>query len=243
MMERGIRVNMSALSLVSLALIVPCPNKDEAYSASQTPSDTTGQQMAPLDIELPKPMFIGTPQDMRVPKLEKPLGKPRPPFYAPSGTRNVALGRPVDSSDREPIIGELELCTDGDKKGTEGSYVELGPFLQHITIDLGAPHDIYAVLLWHFHKNPRVYFDVVIQVADDPEFDTNVKTLFNNDHDNSSGLGTGQDLHYVETAEGKLIDAKGVKAQYVRLYSNGNTGNDLNHYVEVEIYGKPVGKM
>jgi hypothetical protein len=23
----------------------------------------------------------------------------------------------------------------------------------------------------------------------------------------------------------------------VRLYSNGNTTNDLNHYVEVEVYG------
>ena len=47
-------------------------------------------------------------------------------------------------------------------------------------------------------------------------------------------------MHYVETAEGKLVDAKGVVARYVRLYSNGNTNNDLNHYIEVEIYGKPV---
>jgi hypothetical protein len=26
----------------------------------------------------------------------------------------------------------------------------------------------------------------------------------------------------------------------VRLYSNGNTANDLNHYVEVEVFGKPA---
>ena len=38
-------------------------------------------------------------------------------------------------------------------------------------------------------------------------------------------------------AEGRLFDLKGVKARYVRLYSNGNTTNDLNHYVEVEVYG------
>jgi hypothetical protein len=31
-----------------------------------------------------------------------------------------------------------------------------------------------------------------------------------------------------------------VKGRYVRLYSNGNTSNDLNHYVEVEVYGTPV---
>jgi hypothetical protein len=24
----------------------------------------------------------------------------------------------------------------------------------------------------------------------------------------------------------------------VRLYSNGNTANDMNHYIEVEVYGK-----
>jgi hypothetical protein len=35
-----------------------------------------------------------------------------------------------------------------------------------------------------------------------------------------------------------LIDAKGVKGRYVRLYSKGNTTNKLNHYIEVEVFGK-----
>ncbi|MCB0260329.1 MAG: hypothetical protein KDE62_11525, partial [Calditrichaeota bacterium] len=138
-----------------------------------------------------------------------------------------------------PVIGEVEMITDGDKDAAEGSYVELGPFLQHVTIDLGQKSDIYAIVVWHFHKQPRVYFDVIVQVADDADFITNVHTLFNNDHDNSAGLGVGKDKHYVETSEGRLIDAKGVQARYVRLYSNGNTGNDLNHYIEVEVHGKP----
>jgi hypothetical protein len=77
-------------------------------------------------------------------------------------------------------------------------------------------------------------------VADDPDFLTNVRTLFNNDHGNTAGLGAGKDFNYVETAEGKLIDAKGVIARYVRLWSNGNNTNALNHYVEVEVYGKPA---
>jgi hypothetical protein len=81
---------------------------------------------------------------------------------------------------------------------------------------------------------------VVVQVADDADFIENVRTVFNNDIDNSAGLGVGKDLHYTETNEGKLIDAKGVKARYVRLYSNGNTSDDLNRYTEVEVYGKPV---
>ena len=201
-----------------------------------------GTKLVPIKIELPKPMFIGTPQNLQVPNLEKPLGKPRPPFLAPVGTKNVAAGIIPSSSDEEPIIGELEMITDGDKEAEEGSYVELGPFLQHVTLDLGKPHNLYAIVVWHFHKQPRVYFDVIVQASNDSDFVKDVITLFNNDHDNSSGLGAGKDRNYVETAEGKLIDAKGVQARYVRLYSNGNNNNDLNHYIEVEVYGKPVAK-
>jgi len=213
---------------------------NEKPTEASSPGSGSGEKLVPIEIELPKPMFVGTPQDTRVPNLEKPLGKPRPPFLAPVGTKNVALGKPVTSSDEEPIIGELEMITDGDKEAADGSYVELGPFTQHVTIDLEEPHYIYAIVVWHYHKQARVYYDVVVQVADDPDFITNVRTLFNNDIDNSSGLGVGKDKHYTETNEGKLIDAKGVKARYVRLYSRGNTSNDLNHYIEVAVYGKPA---
>ena len=72
-----------------------------------------------------------------------------------------------------------------------------------------------------------------------PGFKTGVTTVFNNDHDNSSKLGAGKDKEYIEVAEGKLFDPKGAKGRYVRLYSNGNTTNDLTHYVEVEVYGSP----
>lgn len=195
--------------------------------------------LVPIKLELPEPMFVGTPQNLRVPRLEKPLGHPRPDFLAPVGTQNVALGKPVTSSDMEPIIGEIAYITDGDKNAADGSYVELGPFLQHITIDLGAEHTLYAIILWHFHKQPRVYFDVVVQVSNDPEFTAGVITIYNNDLDNSAGFGEGPDNHYVETSEGRLVDAKGARGRYVRLYSAGSTANDLNHYVEVAVYGKP----
>ena len=193
-----------------------------------------------IPLELPKPMFVGTPQDISVPNLEKPTGKARDPFLAPAGVSNVALNKPVASTDEEPIIGEIDMITDGDKEGADGSYVELGPFLQNVTIDLGADYEIYAIVIWHFHKQARVYFDVVAQLADDADFINNVRTVFNNDNDNTSGLGIGKDMNYVETNEGKLIDVKGQKARFVRLYSNGNTGNELNHYIEVAVYGKPV---
>ena len=76
-----------------------------------------------------------------------------------------------------------------------------------------------------------------VQVSDDPEFASGVTTLYNNDHDNSSGLGLGKDKEYIETNEGRLIDAKGAKGRYLRFYSNGNSTNELNRYVEIEVYG------
>ena len=199
-----------------------------------------GAKLVPIPIQPPKPMFEGTPQNVKIPNLQKPLGRPRDPFLAPAGVVNVAKGKAVESSDSEPIIGELDQVTDGDKKGADGSYVELGPAAQHVTIDLGAPHEVFAVLFWHFHRTPRVYLDVVVQLADDAAFTKNVRTIFNNDNDNSLGLGAGQDMNYVETAEGKLVDAKGSRARYVRLRSRGNNANELNHYVEVEVFGRPA---
>jgi hypothetical protein len=221
--------------------VAETPAEVKAEEPAAAAANTAG--LVPIDIKLPKPMFVGTPQDTKVANLEKPLGKARPPFLAPEGTTNVALGKPVASSDEEPIIGEIEMITDGDKEAADGSYVELGPMLQYVTIDLEGIYEIYAIVVWHYHKQARVYFDVVVQVADDADFITNVRTVFNNDIDNSAGLGVGKDLHYTETNEGKLIDVLSqgsIKARYVRLYSNTNTSNDLNHYIEVEVYGKPV---
>jgi len=232
----------AAVIIISGVIGVHYFTKPQVIDESVQPVIREGVQVAPIDIKLPRAMFIGTPQDTRVPNLEKLLGRPRDPFLAPIGTKNIALGKPVSSSDPEPVIGEIKLITDGDKEATDGSYVELGPFLQHITIDLDAVYEIYAIVVWHYHKQARVYYDVVVQVADDPDFIKNVRTLFNNDIDNSAGLGVGQHKHYVETNEGKLIDAKGARARYVRLYSKGNSSDDLNHYIEVEVYGKPVGQ-
>ena len=220
---------MNTLRRITLAALVACV----AALAWQA-----GVQ--PLPIVLPKPLFEGTPEDLKVPNMEKPLGKPRPPFLAPAGTENVAKDKPVTSSDTQPAIGDVEFIVDGEKSGLDGTYVQLGSGLQSVTIDLKQKYAIYAVLFWHYHKQARVYYDVVVRVADDPDFITGVQTLFNNDYDNSSGLGVGKDLNYIETAEGKLVDGKGVEARYVRLYSNGSSANALNHYVEVEVFGKPA---
>ena len=200
----------------------------------------SGQKLVPIPIVLPQPMFEGTPQNLKVPNLEKPRFKVREPFLAPAGVTNVARRKKVSSSDAAPVMGELSMITDGERSAEEGNEVELGPGRQHVTIDLGGMHEIYAVLFWHFHRTPRVYLDVVAQIADDQAFTTNVRTLFNNDHDNTSGFGQGKDMNYVETSEGRFVDGKGSLARYVRLWSNGNNANQLNHYIEVEVFGRPV---
>jgi hypothetical protein len=190
-----------------------------------------------LKLKLPKPMFIGTPTNIRSANLEKVSGKSRGPFYVPKGTVLLSAKKTVTSSDSAPVIGELDMITDGEKAGGDGFFIELGPMPQWVQIDLGASRALYAILAWHYHSQARVYRDVIVQVSDDPTFKKGVTTVFNNDHDNSSKLGAGPDKEYIEVAEGKLFDPKGAKGRYVRLYSNGNTTNDLNHYVEVEVYG------
>jgi hypothetical protein len=213
-------VALFAVSLASLGA-QPAPGKEE------------------LKLKLPKPMFIGTPTNIRSANLEKITGKPRGPFYVPKGTVLLSAKKPVTSSDTAPVIGELDMVNDGEKSGGDGYFVELGPGPQWVQIDLGASHPLSAILAWHYHTQARVYRDVIVQVSDDPAFKKGVTTIFNNDHDNSSKIALGKDKEYVEVAEGKLFDSNGAKKRYVRLYSNGNTSNDLNHYVEVEVFGLP----
>jgi len=201
------------------------------------------QEMVPLPLTLPKPVFPGTPKDIPPgTTVEKPSDKPRPVPLVPKGTVNLALKKKVTSGNK-PFWGSLEVVTDGNKEGQEDAVVELKPRLQWVQIDLGATYPLFYIVVWHFHLQPIVCHDVVVQVSNDPDFIEGVTTLFNNDQDNSAGLGLGKDREYFETYEGKLIDAKKVKARYVRLYSNGSThGDPLNRYMEVEVFGLSQGK-
>jgi hypothetical protein len=198
------------------------------------------EDMVPLKLDLPKPLFVGTPRPIKVSNLEPQDAGERPPLLVPVGTALLSLHKPVTASDSLPVIGELDYVTDGEKSGVEGTYVELGPGLQWVQIDLGAKDRLAAIAVWHYHSEARVYHAVVVQVSNDPDFKTGVTTLFNNDDTNADGLGKGADYSYIETYKGRVIDAKGATARYVRLYSNGNTSDELNHYTEVEVYGKPV---
>ena len=192
----------------------------------------------PLVLQLPMPRFMGTPHNLRGPHIEKPRSGKRPDLVVPPGLTNVALNKPVTASDAAPTLGELSQVTDGDKDGVEGSYVEIGPGKQYFQIDLQQRYQIFAIVVWHFHAQPRVYHDVVVRLSADSAFSGDVRTVYNNDYDNSSGFGVGQAKEYIDSHEGLLIDTQGVEARYLRLHGNGNTECDLNHCTEIEVYGK-----
>lgn len=200
----------------------------------------SADDLVPLKTDLPKPLFVGTPVPVKIPNLETPRQGKRLDFMIPAGSENLAKGKTVMSSDSQPTTGDLSQITDGVKDGDEGNYVELDKGKQWIQIDLGKTSAISAILVWHYHSQARVYKNVVVQVSDDPDFIDKVQTVFNNDSTNAAGLGAGKDPAYIETYEGRLIDARGVKGRYVRLYSQGNTTNENNHYIEVEVWGKPA---
>ena len=225
-----------APEVVVVAVPPPEMNPPPAVAPAEPPA-LAG--LVPLALNLPAPAFKGTPTDPPPDTTaEKPKG-PRPAFLAPTGCINLAAKKKVTSSDKAPITGSLDLVTDGNKEATDVSTVELHRRTQWVQIDLEGKCSLYAILIWHNHNTPCIYRDVIVQVSDDPDFIQEVTTLFNSDNDNSSGLGIGTDREYFETNEGKLVDAKGLQARFVRCYSKGSTDSALNVYTEIEVFGLP----
>ncbi len=215
------------------------PAAAASQPAAASAASEAGMEDLNTMLKLPVAAFKETPKDLRVENLEPTRKGARPKFLVPAGVKNVALNKKVTSSDKEPIIGELKCVTDGNKEATEGSYVELAPGTQWVQIDLENEYKIYAIVVWHYHGAARVYKDVIVQASNDADF-IEKTTVFNNDHDNSSGLGVGKDLAFIEGYEGKILDGKATSGRYVRLYSKGNTSDDQNHYTEVEVYALPA---
>jgi len=126
------------------------------------------QNQVVLKTKLPPPLFVGTPVPLNVTNLEPPTKGKRPDFMVPEGTLNLARNKKVTASDDNPDVGTLDMIVDGDKDGNEGSWVELGPGKQWVQIDLAKRANVYAILIWHFHSQARVYRDVAVQVSTIP---------------------------------------------------------------------------
>ena len=210
-------------------------------AARMGPSPPTQTGMVPLILDLPTPAFKGTPKDLQLgPNVEPLSDKPRPPMMVPSGLKNLAPESQLTCSDKNVTADNLAKIIDGDKAASDQSIIFLRKGTQWVQLDFGSPQELFALVIWHAHNMAKVYHDVIVQVADDPDFIENVRTVFNNDSDNTSGLGVGTHREYFETCEGKLINAKGVKARCIRFYSKGSTESALNEYTEIEVYGRPA---
>jgi hypothetical protein len=231
-----------AAVIVAVGMLLAYVHLADQPSPGKRSAPEPAADESPLVLRLPQPRYVGTPVNLKSPILEKPRSGPRPPLQIPAGASNVASRKPVTASDTSPTLGELSQVTDGDKEGVEGSYVEIGPGTQYFQVDLQQSYQIHAIVVWHYHAQARIYRDVIVRVSNEPAFSREVRTLFNNDHDNSSGLGIGTDKEYIDSHEGLLIDAHGTAARYVRLYGNGNTENDLNHCTEIEVYASAISK-
>jgi len=205
-------------------------------SFTQTPNEKV-----PLQLNLPAAAFKVIPKDLPIgPDVEPLLDRPRPLMWVPPGLFNLAPHATLASSDRNANPETLAKITDGDQSASEQSIIFLRKGLQWVQMDFASPHEVFAVVIWHAHNAAKIYHDVIVQVADDPDFTENVHTIFNNDRNNTSGLGSGRDREYVETHEGKLINAGGVKGRSIRFYSKGSTESALNEYTEIEVYGRPA---
>ena len=242
--HRFLSVRPAGLGLACVLLGLSCNKPLAAEDSKDKPAESDSKPAAgliPLEIKLPAPAFKGTPKDIQLSSYVEPLSdKPRPPMMVPSGLKNLARGSKLTCSDKNVMAEDLAKLTDGDKEASDQSVVLLRKGTQYVQMDLGAPSELFAIVIWHSHASAKVYHDIIVQIADDPEFDQNVKTIFNNDQDNTSNLGAGTDREYFETNEGKLIDAKGAKGRYLRFYSKGSTESALNEYTELEAYGRPA---
>jgi len=213
--------------------------------ADPAPQDAAAAGKVPLILNLPGAAFKGTPKDIpeEIKKKVEPLSdKPRPPMLVPAGLKNIAPGSKITCSDKNAPADALAKITDGNKEAQDESVVFLRKGVQWVQLDLGSVNEIYAIVVWHAHNSAKVYHSVVVQAADDADFIDHVQTIYNNDQNNTAGLGVGTDREYFETNEGRLIDAKGIKSRYLRFYSKGSTESAMNEYTEIEVYGRPSSK-
>jgi hypothetical protein len=194
-----------------------------------------------LPLVLPKSVALGTPRPMKINNLEPVSKNPRVLPKVPADAVNLAKGCNVTSSAREAAAGDFSYLTDGDKGGEEGFEVELPRGAHWVQIDLAKKAEISAIALWHFHRERRVYFNVIVQVSDDASFKKDVTTVYNNDSENELGLGKGKDFCYYESNEGRVMAVSpAVKGRYVRFYSKGNSAGPSNDYIEAEVWGVPA---
>jgi Na+-transporting NADH:ubiquinone oxidoreductase subunit C len=180
----------------------------------------------------------------------------RPAYLLSQGFKNLALNKPVTTNVEPEAVqhNSLKVVTDGDYNSkSPKSFVGLQNWGEtpYVQIDLGKVCSLYTVGVWHYFPGP-IYTDVIIQTANDKDFKTNLKTIYNNDFDGSTykdpDRKTLEDFNWCYPASkfGELAPAKkdlkpgGWKGRYVRVYSDKafyEEGMEAR-FVEISVWGK-----
>lgn len=182
------------------------------------------------------------------------FGPPLPAAAAAPVEVNVARGiTDVTTNGIAARNGKrLSTVTDGNRSASEYALIATESTAKYIQLNLGEPHSITKVNILNDYnpEAPRTGKDLIVQLSNDPTFATGVTTIYNNDADNSAGLGAGTDAEYAEPPTGAGLTVtlgSPAAAQYVRYWANGHTRTQTNAYnamntpVEVEVYAQMPG--
>ena len=194
--------------------------------------------------------------DLPVPAALAPAPTPGhgpPPVLVPVGSdTNLALGRPVRSSTTFPLIGSLEIITNGNIGHGYDNLVEIGPDHAWIEIDLGAEYRVDGLHIFRFTDHTSAaYRATVIEIDTQPhpgipptgpDTASTAVVVHNSDDLNSIGLGTGNHRAYVEPHYGHYMRIKPVVGRYVRIHTHGNACDPLTRYREIKVYGAAVSR-
>src|SRR5690242_2837483 len=89
-------------------------------------SSLAGDDLMPLQLKLPAPMFVGTPKDQPAnANLEPPSDKPRPPLMVPKDVLNLAPASKLSTSDTKTDVAKLPKIVDGNKEPSDNNTVFL----------------------------------------------------------------------------------------------------------------------
>lgn len=134
------------------------------------------------------------------------------------------------SSTSSAVAGELAKITNGDNN----SWCDLGGSGPHeVTVDLGVVKTLRQIKVWGLFHNTRMYSDRIVRIS---ENGSDWYTIFNNDSDNSAGVGIGTHSEYIETQDGKVFTIPDINAQYIQVWSGDDNLGGNATLVEIEAF-------
>lgn len=139
-------------------------------------------------------------------------------------------------------VSNVAYLTDGSTTSGTTIVGNTGYPIANVQLDFGSFKDV-SMFKMFFQASSHLYTykDLAIQVPETADF-YNAFTIYNNDEDNSIGLGYGEDEEFIATPKGTTIMMAPKKARYVHFGVGGYESGDgaaspLTYIKELEVYG------